>query len=60
MSKTIITTVTCRKCGKQFIAGKYTHFCPDCRKVMALAINEEYSDVVSNVSAARSAASTPV
>lgn len=37
MSKTIITTVTCRQCGKQFTAGKYTRFCPDCRKIRALA-----------------------
>lgn len=37
MPKTIITTVTCRQCGKQFTAGKYTQFCPDCRKVRALA-----------------------
>lgn len=36
MPKTIITTVTCRQCGKQFTAGKYTQFCPDCRKVRAL------------------------
>nr|DAT29902.1 MAG TPA: Repressor protein CI [Caudoviricetes sp.] len=37
MPKTIITTVKCRQCGKQFTAGKYTQFCPDCRKVRALA-----------------------
>lgn len=37
MPKTIITTVTCRQCGKQFTAGKFTQFCPDCRKVRALA-----------------------
>ena len=37
MPQTIITTVTCRQCGKQFTAGKYTQFCPDCRKVRALA-----------------------
>lgn len=37
MPKTIITTVTCRQCGKQFTAGKYTQFCHDCRKVRALA-----------------------
>lgn len=37
MPKTIITTVTCRQCGKQFTSGKYTQFCPDCRKVRALA-----------------------
>lgn len=36
MSQMIITTVTCRQCGKQFTAGKYTQFCPDCRKVRAL------------------------
>lgn len=36
MPQTIITTVTCRQCGKQFTAGKYTQFCPDCRKVRAL------------------------
>lgn len=35
MPKTLITTVTCRQCGKQFTAGKYTQFCPDCRKVRA-------------------------
>lgn len=37
MPKTIITTVTCRQCGKQFTAGKFTQFCPDCRKIRALA-----------------------
>lgn len=37
MPHTIITTVTCRQCGKQFTAGKFTQFCPDCRKVRALA-----------------------
>ena len=37
MPQTIITTVTCRQCGKQFTAGKYTQFCPDCRKIRALA-----------------------
>lgn len=37
MPQTIITTVTCQQCGKQFTAGKYTQFCPDCRKVRALA-----------------------
>lgn len=37
MPQTIITTVTCRQCGKQFTAGKFTQFCPDCRKVRALA-----------------------
>lgn len=37
MPKTIITTVNCQQCGKQFTAGKYTQFCPDCRKVRALA-----------------------
>lgn len=36
MPQTIITTVTCQQCGKQFTAGKYTLFCPDCRKVRAL------------------------
>lgn len=37
MPQAIITTVTCRQCGKQFTAGKYTQFCPDCRKIRALA-----------------------
>ena len=37
MPHTIITTVACQQCGKQFIAGKFTQFCPDCRKARALA-----------------------
>lgn len=37
MPKTIITTVNCRQCGRLFTAGKFTHFCPDCRKIRALA-----------------------
>ena len=37
MPHTIITTVTCQQCGRLFTAGKYTRFCPDCRKVRALA-----------------------
>lgn len=37
MPKMIITTVTCQQCGRLFTAGKYTRFCPDCRKIRALA-----------------------
>lgn len=36
MPKTIITTVSCQQCGRLFTAGKYTRFCPSCRKVRAL------------------------
>ena len=60
MPQKIITTVTCRQCGKQFTAGKYTRFFPDFRNVRELAINEEYAAVVSNISSARSDAYTPV
>lgn len=37
MPKMIITTVTCQQCGRLFTAGKYTRFCPDCRKIRAVA-----------------------
>nr|DAJ53358.1 MAG TPA: Helix-turn-helix XRE-family like protein [Caudoviricetes sp.] len=37
MPKMIITTVTCQQCGRLFTAGKYTRFCPDCRKIRAAA-----------------------
>lgn len=37
MPQTIITTVICQQCGKQFTAGEYTRFCPDCRKIRALS-----------------------
>ena len=32
MPKTELANLICQQCGRAFVEGKYTKFCPECRK----------------------------
>lgn len=42
MPKFELASLTCQQCGREFIEGKYTKFCPECRKKRNLKYSQTY------------------